>query len=120
MRRGDGIVYYSGREEFGTQVPCQKFTAIGRILGSEPYQVAKRDGFRPYRRDALYLRSRPADIRPLIPALGFIADKRHWGLPFRRGYVRVTEADFQTIARAMLGHPFTASKGASDARDRRK
>ncbi|MEO8188813.1 MAG: hypothetical protein ABI682_00615 [Acidobacteriota bacterium] len=57
-----------------------------------------------------YLRGGPADIHPLIPKLRFISNKTHWRLPFRRGYALVSEADFQLIARAMLGRPIRMPK----------
>ncbi len=110
MQKGDWIAYYSGRERFQQKEPCQKFTAVGRITDHEPRQATTPGGLRPYRRDVRYLRGRPADIHPLIPKLRFISNKTHWGLPFRRGYALVSEADFQLIAQAMLGRSLRTPK----------
>jgi hypothetical protein len=106
MRKGDWLAYYSGRERYGEATPCQKFTALGRIVGEEVYQVTMAEGFRPFRRDVRFQRARDADIHPLIPDLEFITNKRYWGLPFRRGYLTVSEADFRRIAEAMRGRPW--------------
>ncbi len=106
MKRGDWIVYYSGREDWTTKVACQRFTGIGRIVGSEIYAVEMREGFRPFRRDVIFCSGREAAIRPLIPELTFIRDKKHWGFPFRRGYQEISASDFGRIAEAMLEGPF--------------
>jgi hypothetical protein len=42
-----------------------------------------------------------APIRPLLPALGFIRNKAHWGAAFRFGCVRVPADDFARIAAAL-------------------
>ncbi len=103
MRDGDGLVYYSPKERFGEREPCQRFTAIGRVVG-EVYQVDVGGGFRPYRRDVHYwTEARETPIRPLLEALDFIQDPRRWGYAFRFGHLEIGRADFERIARAMLG-----------------
>jgi hypothetical protein len=101
MKEGDWLVYYSPVEVMGEAAPCKRFTAIGRVLAGEPYLFDMGNGFVPYRRDIAFLTSREADIRPLIPDLGFILNKKSWGYPFRRGCFAVPRADFVRIATAM-------------------
>ncbi|HYE01314.1 MAG TPA: EVE domain-containing protein [Alphaproteobacteria bacterium] len=101
LRPGDWIAYYSGVESFGGTAPCQRFTAIGRVAGAEPYAFDMGGGFVPWRRDIDFLPAREAPIRPLIDALGFLPDKRRWGYPFRFGHLEVPAADFRLIAAAM-------------------
>ena len=65
------------------------------------YQAVGRRSFgsiSPRRR--LLPRSR-RPVRPLIEELTFIRSKTHWGAAFRFGVLRVPEADFALIARAM-------------------
>lgn len=102
MKRGDWIVYYSGRESMDTKARCQRFTAIGELTGAEVYQVHLPGNFHPFRRDVTFCEAEEVDIRPLLPSLTFIKNKQFWGLPFRRGYFEIAETDFQRIAEAML------------------
>jgi len=106
MGTGDWLAYYSARESWDTRVPCQRFTALGRVSGDEIYQVAMANGFHPFRRDVNFCRASEVAVKPLIAELSFIHNKKFWGLPFRRGYFQVSEADFRIIAEAMLGRPF--------------
>lgn len=110
MNRGDWIAYYSGRESWETNEACQRFTAIGRIAAGDVYQVTMTKAFRPFRRDVHFCRAQEIDIHPLISKLSFITNKQYWGLPFRRGYLQVSAADFGMIADAMLGARFTPSR----------
>jgi len=101
MQEGDGIVYYSPTEKFGEKIPCQRFTAIGRVSGKEPYLFQMSADFIPWRRDVRFISCKEAPIEPLIIKLSFIHDKCRWGFPFRRGCFSVIEADFLLIAMAM-------------------
>lgn len=116
MRVGDWIAYYSGRESWETNEPCQRFTALGRILGEEVYQVKLSDDFRPFRRDVAFCRAEEIPIKPLIPKLAFITNKKFWGMPFRRGYVLVSRKDFGLIASEMLGKNFTPARPCPPAK----
>lgn len=104
MRQGDGIVYYALGETMGG-APVRRFVAIGRIRDGRVYEadmsamVGK--PFRPNRIDVDWLDAEEAAIAPLLDDLTFITDKKHWGLPFRRGSFGVSEADFRRIAAAM-------------------
>lgn len=102
MAVGDGIVFYSPTVQFRGGERCQRFTAIGTITGAEPYQVPMVPDFVPFRRDVDYLDADEADIHPLLDALEFTRGSRNWGYKFRFGHFALSEADFRTIARAML------------------
>ena len=101
LRPGDRIVFYSPRTSYPDGEPLQQFTAIGTVAGEEPYRVTMRDDFHPWRLAVDFDVSRPAGIRPLLPRLSFTADRRNWGLVFRRGLFEIPEDDFEVIARAM-------------------
>lgn len=102
MAVGDGIIYYSARERFGEDAPCQQFTAIGVVTGSEVYPFEMFPGFVPYRRDIRFFDASDTPIRPLIERLSFIRDKTHWGYAFRFGHLEIPRADYELIASHML------------------
>jgi len=105
MQPGDWMVYYSPKEQFETPKPCQQFTAIGEVVGTEAYQFEMLAGFVPFRRDIQFINeAKPVDIRPLLQELSFIKDKSKWGYSFRYGHLEMTEADFKLIAECMLGY----------------
>ncbi len=103
MNQGDGLIYYSSKEAFGQQTPCQKFTAIGEVVDEEPYVgVMVGSDFAPYRRNIRYFSAQEVPIRPLLVNLDFIPDPRHWGYPFRMGFFEISAADYELIAQNML------------------
>ena len=101
LRPGDGLVFYSPRTAMRGGEPLQQFTALGRVTGTEPYQVEMNPDFHPWRLTVDFLEGRPAPARPLVGDLEFIADPKRWGYPFRRGLFEVGRADFLRIASAM-------------------
>ena len=101
MHAGDGFAFYSPRTSYPDSTPLQAFTAIGRVRTGTVYQAEMEDGFRPFRLDVDFLAAEPAPVKPLLPELSFIRNKRHWGAAFRFGVVRVPAADFAVIAGAM-------------------
>lgn len=103
MAVGDWIVYYSPKEIMEQATPCQKFTAIGRVVGAEVYSFEMFPGFVPFRRDIQFLEAAQVPIRPLLHKLSFIQDKNRWGYSFRFGHLEIPKADFDLIAAAMLG-----------------
>jgi predicted RNA-binding protein len=58
-------------------------------------------GFMPYRTDVHFMKCQEAPIKPLIQGLSFIRNKTHWGAAFRFGQLKVPQADFLLIAKAM-------------------
>jgi hypothetical protein len=113
MSVGDWIVYYSPKEIMGQTAPCQKFTAIGQVIGAEVYAFEMFPGFVPYRRDIQFVKAAEASIRPLLPQLSFIQDQSRWGYSFRFGHLEIPRADFELIATAMLG-PVPKSSAAAN------
>jgi hypothetical protein len=103
MAVGDWLIYYSSRETFGGEEPCQKFTAIGQVLGAAVYTHEMAPGIVPHRRDIRFLTAHEVAIRPLIEQLTFIKKKTSWGYAFRYGHLEIPQADFALIATAMLG-----------------
>lgn len=107
LSQGDFLIYYSSKVSMESNQLYQKFTAIGRITDTEPYQVDmgnnfKPDGFRPFRRRVSYFDSIHTDIKPLIPDLNFIKNKTSWGYVFRYGFLEIDKESFETIAKHML------------------
>lgn len=101
MAQGDLLVFYSPKTHFQDGETLQQFTALGRILDDEPYQVDMSADFKPFRRQVEFWPCRAAPIRPLLDGLNFIENKQRWGFPFRRGLFTIERTDFIQIARAM-------------------
>jgi predicted RNA-binding protein len=104
MSVGDWIIYYSSKEKFGEATSCQQFTAIGEVVGTDVYTHEMSPGFVPHRRDIRFMDAKEVDIRPLIERLSFIKNKSSWGYAFRFGHLEIPQADFQLIAKEMLGY----------------
>ena len=101
MRAGDGFAYYSPRSAYPDGDSVQAFTALGRVTGESIDRADMGGGFLPFRRQAAFLRTTDAPIKPLLDALTFVHSKTHWGAAFRFGFLRVPEEDFARIAAAM-------------------
>ena len=104
MSVGDWIIYYSPKERFKEITACQKFTALGEVVGSQVYDFEVSSNFVPYRRDIHFLKAVDVPIHPLIEELSFIKDKNKWGYVFRFGYLEIPKSDFELIATKMLGY----------------
>ena len=105
LKGGDGLVMYSPRLAYPDGEPYQSFTAIGRVVSGEIYQVEIGHDFKPFRVKVSFLKAKDAPIKPLIERLSFIRNKQHWGAAFRFGQVKIGESDFALIARAMGRDP---------------
>lgn len=101
LKAGDMLAMYSPRTNYPDGAALQAFTAIGTVVSGEVYQVEMTPEFKPFRVDVRFHDCHDAPIKPLIEDLSFIKDKAHWGAAFRFGYLRVPEADFSRIVRAM-------------------
>ena len=102
LKKGDYLIYYSPKVAFEGKEPLQSFTALGVIEDEQIAQVNQDMHFAPYRRKVNYLTAKnDAPIRPLIPSLGFIRNKTHWGAVFRFGLLEINKVDFKKIANAM-------------------
>ena len=58
LSKDDMIVFYSPKTKFENGEPLQKFTAIGIIADTEPYQVEMTQTFHPWRRNVKFLKCR--------------------------------------------------------------
>jgi DNA-binding MarR family transcriptional regulator/predicted RNA-binding protein len=101
LKADDWLVYYSPKTSLRDGEPVQAFTATGRVLDEELYQVEQAPGFTPWRRNIEFVSGIEAPIRPLIDQLSFIKDKRRWGYTFRAGLFKIPQEDFAVISRAM-------------------
>jgi hypothetical protein len=82
LSAGDRVAFYAPKKE-------QRFIAIASVD----------DGATA--RTLTFVAAAETAIQPLIEELEFIPDKTRWGLPFRRGFFEIKEADYQRIAKAM-------------------
>jgi hypothetical protein len=98
---GDRVAYYAPAETFGGADKLQSFVSIGVVQPGDPYQVAMREGFVPWRRDVRYAKAQEASILPLIERFEFVEDPKHWGYKFRFGLFDVSDLDMHLIASAM-------------------
>lgn len=103
LKRGDWIAYYSPTSEMGGGDKVQAFTSIGRITSDEAYQFEQSEGFHPWRVDVAFeTGAKEAAIRPLLDDLDITRGKgAKWGMVFRAGKVKATDADFLAITTAM-------------------
>jgi predicted RNA-binding protein len=101
LSKGDQVIYYSPRTSLGEGEAIQRFTAVCQISDDLVYQNETGSSFCPYRRDAIYRDALEVEIRPLIPHLSFIGNKKSWGYAFRFGLFPIPEEDFLLIAREM-------------------
>lgn len=98
LKKGDGIIIYSPKEQFRGNKPYQQFTALGEVVDDEIYQFDMGDGFEPFRRKIRYEKSfSNVPIKPLISSLNFIKNKSSWGMTFRYGLIKIEERDFFII-----------------------
>ena len=102
MKKGDFILYYSGKLVFGKEEKCQEFTAIGQVKDDEVYQFQMSPDFCPSRRNITFFEHQDLSILPFINDLDFIQNKKSWGYPFRFGFLEINEHDFQLISSKML------------------
>jgi hypothetical protein len=102
MSTGDWIIYYSPKISFKEKTPHQKFTAIGKVMDDNVYQVDCGSDFVPYRRNIDFISCKDSSIQPLISQLSFIKSIKYWGYSFRFGYLEICEKDFKLIAESMV------------------
>lgn len=101
VQPGDGIAYYSPRDQMRGGEAVQAFTAIGIVGDGDPEQAIQSGQFRPSRRKVTYANANAAPIKPLLDQLSFTQGRTHWGQAFRRGLLSVDLADFALIAEGM-------------------
>jgi EVE domain len=102
LEPGDRVIFYAPKTDFDGD-PVQAFVGHATVTGDAPYLTDYMGGFQAWVRDAVYDDVTPVPVRPLIDALTFIRDKTHWGMAFRQGKFRISDADYALIARHLLG-----------------
>jgi len=106
MKKGDFVIYYSGKQTLGKPDKCQEFTALGKVIDDEIFQFKVSEDFCPTRRNIAFLESQDTSILPLIADLVFINNKKSWGYPFRFGFFEINQHDFDLISSKMLQHQY--------------
>lgn len=106
MKKGDFIIYYSGKQTLGKPGKCQEFTALGKVIGDEIYQFRVSEDFFPSRRSIEFFQCDDTSILPLINDLDFIQNKKSWGYPFRVGFFEINRHDFDLISSKMLQYHY--------------
>ncbi|PIF46332.1 EVE domain-containing protein [Chryseobacterium sp. 52] len=106
MKKGDCIIYYSGKQTLGNPDKCQEFTAVGKVLDDEIYQFQVSGDFCPSRRNIEFLPCKDISILPLIDDLDCIQNKKSWGYPFRFGFFEINKHDFELISSQMLQYDY--------------
>jgi hypothetical protein len=106
MKKGDFVIYYSGKQILGKPDKCQEFTALGKVVDDETYQFQVSEDFCPSRRNIEFLQCNNISILPLIDGLDFIQNKKSWGYPFRFGFFEINNHDFDLISSQMLQHHY--------------
>ena len=76
MKKGDYVIFYSGKQVLGKPDKCQEFTALGKVFDDEVYQQPIAADFCPSRRAMEFLKTKTASILPLINDLTFIQNKK--------------------------------------------
>ncbi|MGL5626625.1 MAG: EVE domain-containing protein [Candidatus Rhabdochlamydia sp.] len=72
MKKGDWLVYYSPKEAFEANKPCQKFTTIREIADEDVYKFKMSDEVISFRKNITYLNDiKEQSIRPLLDKLSF-------------------------------------------------
>lgn len=102
MKKGDMVIFYSGKETITKPGKCQQFTALGKVLDDETYHFRVSADFCPSRRNMAFEEIKDTSILPLINDLEFIKNKKSWGYPFRFGFFEINKHDFDLISSQML------------------
>jgi hypothetical protein len=106
MKKGDFVIYYSGKQILGKPDKCQEFTGLGKVIDDETYQFQVSGDFCPSRHNIEFLQCNNISILPLIDGLDFIQNKKNWGYPFRFGFFEINNHDFDLISSQMLQHHY--------------
>lgn len=100
MKPGDKIVFYLPKKVYAATGPeniYQKFCGFATIDEGDVFseQIGERCMFR--KRLTFTDTTREVPIREVLDQLSFIKDKTHWGFPFMRGYVQITQKDWEIL-----------------------
>src|SRR5262245_51357852 len=109
---GDMMTFYISKKKVDSPPndpadKVQQFRGMARVTGNAfesndlIWHVREGEIF-PHRRQVEFLADGSAEARPLIERLSFVTNTLYWALPFRKGYVEITQKDFGTIHGAMM------------------
>ncbi|WP_431295166.1 EVE domain-containing protein [Pedobacter sp. P26] len=76
MGKSDFVVFYSGKQTMDKPDKCQEFTALGRVVDGEIYQLKVPENFSPSRRKVEFFNCKAISILTLIDDLSFIQNKK--------------------------------------------
>lgn len=104
MRQGDGIVFYSPRQQIKGKDMCQRFTGIATVENGEAYQHTTGENFKPWRRRAKFVESaKEVDVKAVLKDLEcFKRGAPGWGHALRSGALKIGEEDWRTLWQAMV------------------
>src|SRR5271154_4735781 len=91
LKKGDFVVYYSGKQTLGKPDKCQEFTALGKVIDDEIYQFQVSENFCPSSRNIEFFQCEDTSILPFINDLDFIQNKKNWGFSFRFGFFEINK-----------------------------
>ncbi len=107
LRRGDGFVFYSPVDMFGSTTPLRAITQLGVVVDDEPYQademmnMGQKGTFRPWRRNVDFV---PEPHRVPVRDLDLdLTRAKNWGYSLRFGLTPLTPADFGMLREVMTG-----------------
>lgn len=94
----DKIVVYSSKYKMtDSHSTLESFTAIGNIISDEIEEIEITANFTAYVKRIDYFLEKDVPIAPLVEKLGFIHNKSHWGFSLIRGFVEISESDYNLI-----------------------
>ncbi len=98
MSVGDKLIYYSPKEALRSPTPCQKFTALGTVVGEKVYPYEMSPDFIPFRKDIDY--DRAIQEVPLAAIRGF-DDWEEARAKLRFGHFEISEELFSFLQAMM-------------------
>jgi len=111
MKKGDGIIFYIGKKKVGKGGPhssISQFAGLAEVTGpafvsKEPVWHSKGDELFPYRRKIKFSASvDKAEASKVCRSLEFIRNPDYWMLYFLTAIRKISNADYETIKRALV------------------
>ena len=111
MTIGDMFTFYISRKSVDSPAndpahQIRKMRGIARVTGeafesNEVIWSVRAGELFPYRRTVEFLSDTTASARLLLEELSYVTNTRYWALPLRKGYVEITQRDFDRIRAAL-------------------
>ena len=104
---GDMLTFYISKKKVDSPPndpahKVQQFRGTAQVT-SEAFESidlvwhVREGGIFPHRRKVDFISDTSAQASSLIDKLSFVANTAYWALPFQKGYVEITQKDFETI-----------------------